>query len=246
MKVIKDICYSTTKHERQVLDLYLPDCEEFPIFVYFHGGGFENGDKSNDGHVKMGEYLTSKGIALVCPNYRMYPDAAHPDYLRDCASAVAWTFNHKDEYGKCEKVFVGGTSAGAYASMMLNYDKKWLAPHRIKIMDIAGFFHDAGQPTTHFNVLQYDRGIDRRRIIVDEAAPLYYIGIEPEYPPQMHLVSTNDIPGRHAQLILVLETMKHFEYDMSKTELRVYEGRHSRYTEIKLQEVIAEFVEANL
>ena len=246
MKVIKDICYSTSKHERQVLDLYLPDCEEFPVFVYFHGGGFVTGDKSDEGHLRMGKYLASKGIAFVCSNYRKYPDAVYPEYLKDCAAAVAWTFKHIAEYGKCDKVFVGGTSAGAYASMMLNYDKKWLAPHRIKIMDIAGFLHDAGQPTAHFNVLNFDKGIDYRRIIVDETAPLYYIGIEPEYPPQRHLVSTNDIPGRHAQLNLVLETMKHFEYDMSKTDIKVFEGRHSRYSEVKLEEVAEEFIRENM
>ena len=246
MKVLENISYSSIGHERQVLDVYLPDCEEFPVFVYFHGGGFEAGSKGDDRNNAIGIYLASKGIACVCANYRMYPDAVYPEYLKDCAAAVAWTFKHIAEYGKCDKVFVGGTSAGAYASMMLNYDKKWLAPHRIKIMDIAGFLHDAGQPTTHFNVLQYDRGIDRRRIVVDEAAPLYYIGIEPEYPPQRHLVSTNDIPGRHVQLNLVLEAMRHFEYDMSKVDIKVFEGKHSRYTEVKLEEVIEEFVRENL
>ena len=244
MRVIKNVSYSSIGHERQVLDLYLPDCEEFPVFVYFHGGGFENGSKDDDKQAEMGKYLASKGIACVCANYRMYPDAVYPDFIRDCASAVAWTFKNINEYGKCDKVFVGGTSAGAYASMMLNYDRKWLAPHHINIMDIAGFLHDAGQPTAHFNVLRCD-GMDRRRIVVDDRGPLYYIGVEPEYPPQLHLVSTNDIKCRHTQLKLVMETMEFFEYDMSKTELRVYEGRHSKYTEIKLCEVIEEFVNNN-
>ncbi len=245
MKVIENIRYSSIGHERQVLDLYLPDCDEFPVFVYFHGGGFQNGAKGDDGNNKLGVHLASKGIACVCANYRLYPDAVFPDFVKDAAAVVGWTFKHIAEYGKCDKIFVGGTSAGAYATMMLNYDRKWLAPHKVKIMDIAGFLHDAGQPTTHFNVLKYDRGIDFRRVIVDEAAPLYYIGVEPEYPPQLHLVSTNDIKCRHTQLKLVMETMEFFEYDMSKTELRVYEGRHSRYTEIKLCEVIEEFVNNN-
>lgn len=245
MKVIKDICYSTLKHERQVLDLYLPDCKEFPVFVYFHGGGFENGHKGDARQSEIGNYLASKGIACVCANYRIYPDAEYPDFVRDGASAVAWTFKHIAEYGKCDKVFVGGTSAGAYITMMLNYDRKWLEPHRMNIMDIAGFVHDAGQPTTHFNVLRCD-GTDSRRIVVDEKAPLYYVGIEPEYPPQLHLVSTNDIKCRHTQLKLVMETMEFFEYDMSKVDLKVYEGTHSNYTEIRLCEVVEEFVKSNI
>jgi acetyl esterase/lipase len=31
-----------------------------------------------------------KGIAVVAANYRMYPDAKFPEFIRDCASAVAW------------------------------------------------------------------------------------------------------------------------------------------------------------
>lgn len=241
MRVIKDIKYSPIGHPRQVLDLYLPDGDEFSVFIYFHGGGMVKGNKPGP---ESGEYFTSRNIALVGVNYRLYPDAVYPDFIKDAAAAVAWVFKNIGEYGKCNKIYVGGTSAGAYLSMMLCYDKKWLGIHRISPMDIAGFLHDAGQPTAHFNSLR-ERGIDSRRIIVDETAPLYYIGLEKEYPPMLHLVSTNDMPGRHAQLNLVIETMKHFEYDMSKVELRVLEGTHSRYTEVKLWDVVLDFINNN-
>lgn len=42
MKTFTDICYCE-KH-LQYLDIYLPECKKFPVFVYFHGGGLENGD----------------------------------------------------------------------------------------------------------------------------------------------------------------------------------------------------------
>ena len=54
MKVLENIRYSSIGHERQVLDLYLPDCEEFPVFVYFHGGGFEAGSKGDDRNNAIG------------------------------------------------------------------------------------------------------------------------------------------------------------------------------------------------
>lgn len=241
MNAIRDICYKGTENERQKLDLFLPECEEFSVFIYFHGGGMEKGNKPGP---EVGEYFASRNIAFVGVNYRMYPDAVYPDFIRDAAAAVAWVFKNIGEYGKCNKIYVGGTSAGAYLTMMLNFDKKWLAPYKICPMDIAGFVHDAGQPTTHFNVLR-ERGIDSKRIIVDESAPLYYIGVEKEYPPMLHLVSTNDMPGRHAQLNIVIETMKHFGYDMSKVELRVLEGTHSRYTEVKLWDVVLDFIKNN-
>ncbi|MEE1043377.1 MAG: alpha/beta hydrolase [Clostridia bacterium] len=193
----------------------------------------------------MAEFLTDNNIAIASANYRLYPDAVFPDFIRDAAAAVAWVFKNIGEYGKCDKIFVGGTSAGAYLSMMLCYDKKWLAKYRISPMDIAGFLHNSGQPTTHFNVLR-ERGMDYRRVVIDEAAPIYYLGADGnECPPMLHVCATNDMPGRQNQLKMMMTTMEHLGYDMSKIELRELEGRHVRYTDVKLQDMIKEFVEKN-
>jgi len=180
MKIIKDICYSDIGHESQKLDIYLPDSNEFSVFIYFHGGGIESGDKADV--PELINYLVSKDIAVVSANYRMYPTAVFPEYLRDAAGAVAWVKNNIGEYGICDKIYVGGSSAGGYISMMLCFDKKYLLPYGINPAEISGYIHDAGQPTTHFNVLR-ERGLDSRRVIVDEAAPVYFVGLEKEYAP---------------------------------------------------------------
>ncbi len=224
MRVFKDISYCDIGHSRQVLDLHLPDCEEFSVFIYFHGGGIEAGSKEQ----KFIEALVNKGVAVVCANYRMYPSAVFPEFIRDAAAAVAWTYKHIGEYGKCNKFFVGGSSAGGYLSMMLCFNKAYLAPYKIDPAQIDGFIHDAGQPTTHFNVLR-ERGIDSRRVIVDEAAPLYYIGQESEYAPMLFIVSDNDMENRYEQTMLVLSTLKHLRYDQSKIELKVMNGGHCHY-----------------
>ena len=240
MKVISDICYCNNGSERNKLDLYLPDAEEFPVYVHFHGGGIESGDKA--GHKELGEFLTEKGIAYVAVNYRMYPSAVYPDFLRDAAAAVAWTFGHISEYGKCNKIYVGGNSAGGYMSMMLCFDKKYLAPYKINPMDIAGFVFDGPQPTTHFNVLR-ERGIDSRRAIIDEAAPLYYFGLAEEYPPMTYIVADNDMAARLEQIQLCLATLKHFGYDESKYDLQIFEGTHGRYKTTHHAEIAYKFIE---
>lgn len=242
MKVFKDICYSDIKAERNKLDLYIPDAENFPVYVHFHGGGIESGDKS--GHSSIGEYLAEKGIAYAAVNYRMYPSAVYPDFLRDAAAAVAWTFSHISEYGKAGKVFVGGNSAGAYMSMMLCFDNKYLAPYKLTPMNIAGFVFDGPQPTTHFNVLR-ERGIDSRRAIIDEAAPLYYFGLADEYPPMTFICATNDMAARLEQIQLCLATLKHFGYDESKYDLQIFEGTHGRYATTHHAEIAYKFIEKN-
>lgn len=214
----------------QLLDIYMPDKCVKAIFVYFHGGGLEGGSKA-EGNC-MGSYLAERGIAVVSANYRMYPDAKFPDFLEDAADAVAWTYNNKSKFGCCEKVFVGGSSAGGYISMMLCFDKRYLAKHNIKHTDISGFIHDSGQPTNHYNVLKYS-GIDSRRVIVDERAPLYFIGMEDNYAPMLFLVADKDMENRYEQTMLVLSTLRHFGYDESKIKYQLMHGKHCEHCPAK-------------
>ncbi len=226
MKIIKDITYVKDSTSAQILDVYLPEENEFDVFVYIHGGGIEAGDKTAGAN--FAEFLTDRGTALVSINYRMYPTASYPDFIKDSAAAVAWAKKNMESYGKVRNFFVGGSSAGGYISMMLCFDKKWLAPYKISPDSITGYIHDAGQPTAHFNVLR-ERGIDSRRVIIDETAPLYYIGTAEKLSPMLFIVSDNDMQNRYEQTMLTISTLKHFKYDMDKVDLKVMNGTHCAY-----------------
>jgi len=223
MKTILDVCYS--QEQNQYLDIHLPESESFSVFLYFHGGGLTGGSKAGANH--FAEYLTAHGIAVVSANYRMYPQAKYPDFLEDSAEAVAWVMENMKQYGKVKKIYVGGSSAGGYITQMLCFDRRWLAKYGISPMDIAGFVHDAGQPTCHFNVLK-ERGIDSRRIVVDESAPLYHIGADSEYPPMLVIVSDNDIQNRYEQTVLLMSTLKHFELDKG-VQMKLMNAKHCGY-----------------
>ena len=226
MRKFYDIYYSEEQTNDKALNLYLPDTDSFPLFIYFHGGGIVEGDKN---HVEgFMDYLLEHNIAVASINYRMYPNAKWPDFLYDVAEGTAWVLKNIHNYGNCEKVVVGGSSAGGYFTQMLCFNKEYLNKYGVNVSDIDAFIHDAGQPTTHFNVLK-ERGIDTRRVIVDEAAPLYYIGLEENYPSMLFLVSTEDLENRYEQTMLMMSTLKHFEYDMSKIELKVLESKHCEY-----------------
>ena len=208
MRLIKDVPYAENDVS-QLLDLYLPEAKAEGVFVYFHGGGLERGDKKSAG--RFAEYLTDRNIAVVSANYRMYPQAKYPEFLWDAALTVKKTKEIiTDAYGETP-LYVGGSSAGGYISMMLCFDKRYLSEVGLSNEDIAGYFHDAGQPTVHFRVLM-ERGEDPRRVIIDETAPLYYIGTEPSYPRMRFIVSDNDMQNRYEQTMLTLSTMSHFVY----------------------------------
>ena len=223
MKRIEDIAYGNLDSAKK-LNLYLPDDATSSVFVYFHGGGLEHGDKKSAD--VFAPYLTSRGIAVVSANYRMYPNATYPDFICDAAEAVAWANRYMKEEIGCDKLYVGGSSAGGYLSMMLCFDKRYLENVGLDNSKVAGYFHDAGQPTAHFNVLKY-ANIDSRRVIVDETAPLYYVGLEKKYPRMRFVVSDNDMKSRYEQTMLMLSTLSHFGYQ--NFDHIVMHGKHCEY-----------------
>lgn len=235
MEICENIKYGPA--QAQALDLYLPDCDHFPVFVYIHGGGFENGSKKMD----FIPALCEKGVAVVSGEYRKYTDpdpARYPDFIEDGAAIVAWAKKHLAEYiadcrgestedgaARMTHFYVGGSSAGGYVTQMLCFNPSYLAKHGLSGSDIDGWYHDAGQPTAHFNVLK-ERGLDYRRVIIDETAPLYYVDDSQRYAPMEIVVSEHDIENRYEQTLLLISTLKHFGHDMDKVTLTYMEGWH--------------------
>ena len=225
MKTIPDIPYK----EGLMIDLYTPDEGAFDLFIWFHGGGLQHGSRRVS--VAVAEGFCKKGIAFASVEYRMYPDAKFPDFIEDAAESVRYMIDHIKEYGECKKVFVGGSSAGGYLSMMLCFDKRYFEAVGLKPTDINGYIHDAGQPSVHFVILR-QMGEDQRRLIVDERAPLYFIGMDEAYSPMLFLVSDNDMFGRLEQIHLTVKTLEHFGHT-DNVYLWEQHGGHCEYTETK-------------
>ena len=48
VKVYRDLVYVTDGHERQKLDLYVPETgEPLPLIIWIHGGAWRGGDKTH-------------------------------------------------------------------------------------------------------------------------------------------------------------------------------------------------------
>ena len=221
MRSILDLEYK----EGLFLDLYLPECEEFDLFVYFHGGGLERGSRKRaDIFAKT---LAERGVATASVDYRLLPEAKFPDFLIDAADSVRWLKDNIKEYGNMRRIFIGGSSAGGYISMMLCFDERYLCGVGISPCEISAYIHDAGQPTAHYNVLKYS-GIDPRRVIVDERAPIYFVGTREEYPPMLFIVSDNDMFARYEQTQLMVKTLEHFG-NKENVRLKVMHSAHCKY-----------------
>lgn len=190
-----------------LLDLHLPEVGEFDLFVYFHGGFLRAGSRS--GVEVFAKTLSESGIAVASVDYRLYPNAKFPDYIVDSAESVRWLSDNIGKYGKCRRFIVGGSSAGAYISMMLCFNDEYYKNAGVDPSLAYAYIHDAGQPTSHSSVLS-EFGIDSKRVIVDKTAPLYFVGEDESYPPMLFVVSDNDLVGRYEQTMLMVKTLEHF------------------------------------
>jgi acetyl esterase/lipase len=183
------------------------------------------------------------GFGAAAPDYRLYPRTVYPQFIEDAAAALSWTVKNITRYGGNGKIFVAGSSAGAYLAMMLCFDPGYLAPHCLDPDQMAGYIFDAGQPTVHFRVLG-EAGMDPRRLVVDERAPLYHIREGRNYPPMLVLCADRDMENRYEQTLLFVSTMRHFGY--RSVDFRLMEGyEHTGYTPLPLfRDLVSDFMSA--
>lgn len=189
--------------ERCVLDVYYPtNKKEFATIVWFHGGGLTGGAK------EIPDGLKNKGVCIIGVNYRLSPKVQAPAYIEDAAAAIAWVFNHIEEYGgSASKIFVSGHSAGGYLTCMVGLDKKYLNAHNIDANQIAGLIPLSAQTITHFNIRD-QRGIKDTQPIVDEFAPLYHV--RHDAPPLLLITGDRELEmlGRYEENAYFARMMK--------------------------------------
>ncbi|MBL4591372.1 MAG: alpha/beta hydrolase [Phycisphaerales bacterium] len=138
----KDVVYIQRKgvdKKRTSLDIYHhEDTNQLrPIIVYIHGGGWGIGDKSNAMRFKPG-WAIRNGWILVSINYRLSPDVMHPEHARDAAAAVAWVFEHAEEFGgDAKQIAVMGHSAGAHLAAIVACDETLLGEYGMTTDQVA-------------------------------------------------------------------------------------------------------------
>ena len=146
-RVHRDLAYGSGPRQR--FDLYLPKTASgpAPVVLFFYGGAFRAGRKSE--YRIIGEALASKGIIVAIADYRIYPEARFPDFLDDGAAALAAVHARVAEFGgDPSRIFIAGHSAGAYIAVMLasnpayirdaNADPAWIRG----VIAMAGRYHE--------------------------------------------------------------------------------------------------------
>ena len=252
MKILKDIIYNDEAPRMCRLDAYVPD-KVNNAYMYIHGGGNTHGDKCTEKTEQMFKKLCESGILVVSVNYRFMkitdrdiaprkgPDPApgendieYPVFIDDCAKAAKWVMTEGKKLADFDKLYIGGSSAGGYITMMLHLKKEHLTnvgidPDR----DVAGYIYDAGQPTTHFHMLELE-GEYAHRVIIDDRAPIWYLKKPFEntetLPKIKFFVAENDMLNRVKQNELMREIFHNMGYPDEKISFHFMEGfGHCKY-----------------
>ena len=114
-RATEDVAYGPDPREK--LDVYQPLATAdtpaprggYPVVVFFYGGTWTGGERKD--YRFVGEALASRAIVAVIADYRLYPQVRYPDFLTDCARALAWARREAPRFGGDRgRVYAMGTA----------------------------------------------------------------------------------------------------------------------------------------
>jgi len=185
------------------LDITLPrrdaGCPAAPVVVYFHGGGYALGDKSQQVADKAALF-TAAGWAFVSVNYRLSPwpvalsdttRIRYPDAQGDAAAALAWVHGQAASLGlDRERMMLLGHSAGAHLAALLANDGRFIAAQGLPagtvrctaLLDTEAYDVEALIAAGGDDAQLYQNGIGTESAVQREASPQRHVkaGLAPQ------------------------------------------------------------------
>lgn len=212
--VSKDILYGDKP--LQDLDIYYPKPlaqamkaesaidKSYPMVVFVHGGSWESGSKEE--YAFVGQSLAQAGYVTAVINYRKAPENVYPDYVKDAAQAIAWSYdNAKSFHADPNRLAVIGHSAGAFNAVAAVANEDFLAPYGMKPKDLGAVIGIAGPYSYDFR--QYDSATAfGANATPDEVMPDRQI--KGEQPPYLLLTAEKDKVVHITNAIKMTEALK--------------------------------------
>lgn len=163
---------------KQRLDLYLPqgEVEGAPVFLFLHGGGFQEGDRAQYGFV-AGPFA-AEGIITAVASYRLVSAGHHyPAQPADVKAAIEWLYRSVGDYGgNREALYVGGHSAGAILAADVGVDRSWLESRGIPATVLRGIVPVSGAYDLRGGDIGYARAYAPTPEAEALASPILHLG----------------------------------------------------------------------
>jgi acetyl esterase/lipase len=216
VKLLQNLEYVEDGHERNRLDLYLPEKAEgrLPVIVWIHGGAWRGGSKEHCPAVPF----SAKGYAVASINYRFSQQAVFPAQIEDCKAAIRWLRANAAKYHlDPDHIGVWGGSAGGHLVALLgvtagvkdfegrggNLDQSsrvqcvvdWFGPTELMTMGEQG--DKPGSPVAALIGGPAPENKEKAR----KASPLTYVGKDAAPFLIMHGDKDNIVPLRQSELL---------------------------------------------
>ncbi|MBD8527160.1 alpha/beta hydrolase [Pseudomarimonas arenosa] len=127
------------------MDIYRPASTDTPapVLVFFYGGRWQDGNRED--YAFVGRRLAARGLLVMVPDYRLYPEVRFPAFVEDAAAIAAWAKANAARFGgDPNQIHLAGHSAGAHMVALVGTDARYLAAHDLKPSDLAGVIGLAG------------------------------------------------------------------------------------------------------
>lgn len=130
-------------------DIYYTKGQAKGTVIFIYGGSWRTGSKDIYGFLADG--LVKFGYNVVIPSYRLYPEAAYPEFIRDIETFMVWFDKNAGQLELAtDKRFLMGHSAGAYNAAMYLTDSQYHKPFKYDaFIGLAGpydFFLPSSNP----------------------------------------------------------------------------------------------------
>ena len=214
--VSKDINYGDAP--LQNLDMYYPKPlaqamqtqsvidKSYPMVVFVYGGSWENGSKED--YAFVGQSLAQAGYVTAVVNYRKAPEHVYPDFVKDTAKAIAWSYDNAPKFhADPKRLAVVGHSAGAFNAVAAISNSDFLAPYGMSPSDISAVVGIAGPYSYDF------RKFDSASAFASDATPDEVMPdrqIKGKQPPYFLLTAENDKIVYDTNTIKMTQALKDF------------------------------------
>ena len=214
--VSKDINYGDAP--LQNLDMYYPKPlaqamqtqsvidKSYPMVVFVYGGSWENGSKED--YAFVGQSLAQAGYVTAVVNYRKAPEHVYPDFVKDTAKAIAWSYDNAPKFhADPKRLAVVGHSAGAFNAVAAISNSDFLAPYGLSPDAISAVVGIAGPYSYDF------RKFDSASAFASDATPDEVMPdrqIKGTQPPYLLLTAENDKIVYDTNTIKMTQALKDF------------------------------------
>ena len=163
---VEDRLISVDEDSEIKIRIYTPEGQgPFPLFVYYHGGGWVIGDlETADASCRMIANRTESVVVSV--DYRLAPEHTFPIPVQDAYAALQWVKENASSInGSASNIVVGGDSAGGNLSAvvsLLSRDQNGPAiSAQVLIYPVTNLDYD----TTSYQKFKEGFGLDRDLMI---------------------------------------------------------------------------------